>query len=242
MKAILISIKPKWVAKILNGEKTIEVRKSKPKCDLPIDVYIYCTKDNSNGYLYYSFGKTIFHDKYVLIKEYDKQCIIGNGKVVAKFTLNKVGELSCEFHKEPLFDKNSCYQSIRLVDRDYDFPKEDELIEYIDLHASNEEGYNDEEIVKKSKFLQKCCLTLTDIKNYVGNKETLYAWHISNLEIFDKPKELEEFNHWVFYKKCEKCPYGKIEYDYGLCSQCCELKSLTKAPQSYQFIEVVGDK
>ena len=28
MKAILISIKPKWVAKILNGEKDIEVRKS----------------------------------------------------------------------------------------------------------------------------------------------------------------------------------------------------------------------
>ena len=29
MKAIMISIKPKWCAKIMNGEKTIEVRKSK---------------------------------------------------------------------------------------------------------------------------------------------------------------------------------------------------------------------
>ena len=45
MKSILISIKPKWVAKILNGEKTIEIRKTMPKCDLPIDVYIYCTKE-----------------------------------------------------------------------------------------------------------------------------------------------------------------------------------------------------
>ena len=27
MKQLLISIKPKWVAKILNGEKTIEIRK-----------------------------------------------------------------------------------------------------------------------------------------------------------------------------------------------------------------------
>ena len=43
-KAILISIKPKYVAKILNGEKTIEIRKTMPK-DLPIDVYIYCPKD-----------------------------------------------------------------------------------------------------------------------------------------------------------------------------------------------------
>ena len=49
MKSILISIKPKWVAKILNGEKTIEIRKTMPKCDLPIDVYIYCTKDNKHG-------------------------------------------------------------------------------------------------------------------------------------------------------------------------------------------------
>ena len=48
MKSILISIKPKWVAKILNGEKTIEMRKTMPKSDLPIDVYIYCTKDREN--------------------------------------------------------------------------------------------------------------------------------------------------------------------------------------------------
>ena len=44
MKAILISIKPQWVAKILNGEKTIEIRKRFPK-DYVGWVYIYCTKD-----------------------------------------------------------------------------------------------------------------------------------------------------------------------------------------------------
>lgn len=38
---ILISIKPEWVKKILSGEKTIEVRKSKPKFALPITCYIY---------------------------------------------------------------------------------------------------------------------------------------------------------------------------------------------------------
>ena len=43
-KAILISIKPKWVAKILNGEKTIEIRKRFAK-DYVGWVYIYCTKD-----------------------------------------------------------------------------------------------------------------------------------------------------------------------------------------------------
>ncbi len=73
-KAILISIKPKWVAKILNGEKTIEIRKSIPKCNLPIDVYIYCTKDKKYANLINRGGFL-------------------TGMVVAKFTLNKTQEI-----------------------------------------------------------------------------------------------------------------------------------------------------
>ena len=44
MKSIMISIQPQYVEKILNGEKTIEIRKTMPKCELPCKVYIYCTK------------------------------------------------------------------------------------------------------------------------------------------------------------------------------------------------------
>ena len=71
MKSILISIKPEWVAKILGRDKTIEIRKTAPKCELPIDVYIYCTKGAFLGFL---------SKRYV-------------GKVVAKFTLRKVEKL-----------------------------------------------------------------------------------------------------------------------------------------------------
>ena len=42
-KSILMSIQPQWLAKILNGEKTIEIRKKFPK-DYVGWVYIYCTK------------------------------------------------------------------------------------------------------------------------------------------------------------------------------------------------------
>ena len=35
-KAVMLSIRPKWVEKIANGEKTIEVRKTKPKLDTPL--------------------------------------------------------------------------------------------------------------------------------------------------------------------------------------------------------------
>ena len=35
MKSVLISIKPKYCELIVNGEKTIEVRKTRPKIETP---------------------------------------------------------------------------------------------------------------------------------------------------------------------------------------------------------------
>ena len=44
MKSVLISIQPKWCELIASGEKTVEVRKTKPKIETPFKVYIYETK------------------------------------------------------------------------------------------------------------------------------------------------------------------------------------------------------
>ena len=49
MKAVMISIKPKWVEKIVSGEKTVEVRKSAPKLERPFYCFIYCTKETKKG-------------------------------------------------------------------------------------------------------------------------------------------------------------------------------------------------
>jgi predicted transcriptional regulator len=43
-KVILISIKPEFVEKIFNGEKTIELRKCKPSAKMDDLVIIYCTQ------------------------------------------------------------------------------------------------------------------------------------------------------------------------------------------------------
>lgn len=57
-KAVLISIRPEWVEKILNGEKTLEVRKNRPNMETPFKVYIYCTNQknimlwNARSYIY----------------------------------------------------------------------------------------------------------------------------------------------------------------------------------------------
>lgn len=42
-KAVLISIRPRWCEKIASGEKTIEVRKTRPKLETPFKCYIYET-------------------------------------------------------------------------------------------------------------------------------------------------------------------------------------------------------
>ena len=44
MKSVLISIQPKWCELIASGEKTLEVRKTKPKLEVPFKCYMYCTK------------------------------------------------------------------------------------------------------------------------------------------------------------------------------------------------------
>ena len=103
MKAIMISIKPQWIEKILNGEKTIEIRKTMPKCELPCKVYIYCTKPrkwwrySSCGYtsdelLWKTKDKIKMCDGFEFYYEI-QDCIVINGKVVAEFTLNKVNIL-----------------------------------------------------------------------------------------------------------------------------------------------------
>lgn len=47
-------------------------------------------------------------------------------------------------------------------------------------------------------FKDYACLSIDEQKSYGGNK-TLYGWHISDLKIYGKPKELGEFYHPIKY-------------------------------------------
>lgn len=135
MKSIMISIRPEWTAKILNGIKTIEVRKTAPKCELPIEVYIYCTKGNHIGHL---------SNRYV-------------GKVVAKFTLREVEEI---------------------------------VLDPFGYYAIKE---SNQVLIDQECWICETCITNVDLAEYLKGKVG-YAWHISDLVIFDRPKELSEFD------------------------------------------------
>ena len=111
-KAILMSIQPAWLVKILNGDKTIGIRKTMPKCELPIDVYFYCKKDTKLQWvidcLPVAWGQGERNERLL-----DKTM---NGKVVAKFTLNYVTTcLNTDCGNEEIL-KNACLTKQKLDD------------------------------------------------------------------------------------------------------------------------------
>lgn len=89
------------------------------------------------------------------------------------------------------------------------------------------------------------CLTMQEIGDY-ANGGDVYGWHISDLVIYDKPKELREF-----YERCSPllpcsgCDYLKYtqvnanEWDYDCTVQ--GLIPITRPPQSWRYVEGVTD-
>lgn len=83
-KAVLISIRPEWCQKIASGEKTIEVRKNRPKLAPPFKCYIYCTRDKHLAFMQNQMGAN-------LIACMDAETAIpvggfvGNGKIIGEF-------------------------------------------------------------------------------------------------------------------------------------------------------------
>lgn len=92
-KAVMLSIRPKWCEKICCGEKTIEVRKTRPKLDTPFKCYIYCTKDKHLAFMQNRFGTK-------LIACMDAETAIpvggalGNGKIIGEFTCDRINRLA----------------------------------------------------------------------------------------------------------------------------------------------------
>lgn len=81
MKAVMLSVKPKFCELIASGRKTVEVRKTRPKLDAPFKCYIYCTKDKSH--LVFVDER---HEDYTIPH-------IGNGEVIGEFVCDKIIKL-----------------------------------------------------------------------------------------------------------------------------------------------------
>lgn len=171
MPEIMISIRPEWTRWIVSGKKTVEVRKTRPKIEVPFLCYIYqCLPKSGNR------------------NERD-------GRVIGEFICDKIDEID-------------------VID--------DEFMTYIQVNQ------------KASMFVtQETCLDIDGLQQYLGNKSG-FGWHISDLIVYDKPKELNEFVKPCNCKCFDPCPYyrGK-EYE-------CDRPAITRPPQSWCYCERVS--
>lgn len=141
-KAVMISIRPKWCEKICSGEKTIEVRKTRPKLETPFKVYIYCTLPKYP------------HEDFIAT-DYPKPQFYGGGKVIGEFICDRIYELETRSPGGRYYVKGEGQPTTNDVAR-------------------------------------QSCLTLKDMHEYLQAKVG-YGWHISDLKIYDTPKDLDEF-------------------------------------------------
>lgn len=194
-KAVMISIRPKWCEKICDGEKTIEVRKTRPKLETPFKCYIYCTQASvryqticgchvlNSDELYRHPEQGIKHGysiELMLCENYTKDNFL-NGKVIGEFICDRIYEL------EPRSPGGSYY-------------------------VKGESQLTTNDVARQS------CLTLKDMHEYLQSKVG-YGWHISELKIYDRPKDLGDFT-------------GLRETKFGS-----EPVTIKRPPQSWCYVE-----
>ena len=199
MKEVLISIKPKWRELIANGQKTIEVRKTKPKLDTPFKCYIYCTK-SSKKY------QTVANH---MVLNDDELFKLPNGKIKYGNSIELMGY--DDYSKDNFINGKVIGEFI--CDRIKKFRADNGIQTY----------YN--------ALIKDTCLSDTEIIKYANGKP-LYGWHISDLVIYDKPKELNEFSKhdnsydnafgWAFDDKLKNV-------------------KITRPPQSWCYVEEVKE-
>lgn len=184
MKTVLLPVHPNWLELILSGKKTVEVRKTKPKEAVPFRVLLYCAK--AKPYLVYGdrFNGQSFISEHATLRGYSRESAekiwdIMNGKIVGEFVCNEISKFTVEFVD------GDYYEDIR-----YCYTTTDDEEDKIIISTNEDNNPNKNWLCKES------CLSFDNIKKYIGvnfHEKPFYGWHISDLKIYDKPKELSEF-------------------------------------------------
>lgn len=139
-----------------------------------------------------------------------------------KKDLMKIPEEEREFFKQFVGKVGLCFEC--------------DKVEKIHSYLEPEQWYMTSDL-GGSGLLQKSCLTFKELDDYLLSGEG-YAIHITKLEIFDKPKEISEFKTKLHIKGgCKNCPqYTGFSMPY--CATCDFFLPLTRAPQSWCYVEV----
>lgn len=95
----------------------------------------------------------------------------------------------------------------------------DKVVKYdYQVIACAEYEVNGADVKEELRYNAGACLTAEEMYSYSKGK-TLYGWHISDLKIYDKPRNLSEF--------------GKVGFGHEV--------PLKRPPQSWQYVEDLGE-
>jgi predicted transcriptional regulator len=188
-KAVLISIRPKWCEKIISGEKTIEVRKTRPKMDTPFKCYIYCTQSADMLWILKERERSLHPDKIADVFKAAKCGGVyrGNGKIIGEFVCDDIFErivrvgAICDPPKYCICDWNM-------------------------------------DCTPLDTLLADACMTKDELEKYLDGGVG-YGLHISDLRVYDHPRDLWEFT-------------GLRQTKYGLAPV-----PITRPPQSWRYVE-----
>ena len=216
MKSVLISIRPKWCELIASGEKTIEVRKTRPKIPVPFKCYIYCTRNARDPDKLWVLNKQRRQEYGGLtavcanLAERPDYHYCGDGKVIGEFVCDHVERLHA-FLDIQLY--TSTQGTINCISP------------YIDW------------------FLRESLVSPEEIDEYAKGCGYIYGWHISDLKIYDVPKDLKEFTTFCneSENRCANCKHYLFDKDelngYQRWCGVCNRKPLTRPPRSWTYVE-----
>ena len=220
MKAVLLSVKPKWCKLIFSGEKTIEVRKTAPKLETPFKVYVYCTKERM----------TRVPSMYAYLHKNEPGACAGYGTIE---TWGEIGDVIVNPHlasKHVPFGMHGKVIGEFVCDEIYVRPAN------VIYYGKGQEDYLD--------LLKSACMTEREVLDYMGgqfNRDT-YFWHVTNLKIYDKPRELGDFSKYGYKYLGGCCVNNNCKnYVYNGYYQPPECKIdgcfLKRPPQSWMYVE-----
>ena len=89
-------------------------------------------------------------------------------------------------------------------------------------------------------FNEQAQLDNWELHDY-GKGKTIYGWHISDLKIYDKPKELGDFKKHCHYKdRNSYCLANECEYYSDWTGICCNW--VERPPQSWCYVKDLGEE
>lgn len=185
----MIAASPLECFRITNGEQKIIIKKSRPLLETPFVCYIYCKL--SKQIVFHEHVGISFDDLYRMPNGEIKYGYSGelmvcgeeynsnnflNGKVIGAFICDAIYQISA--HKTDQFHGSG-------------------FVTCSDFGQYFGSG---------SKLLKDACMNGNEALKYLGDNMTGFAWHISKLMIFDKPKGLSDY-FVIDKKEIKTCPF-----------------------------------